>query len=121
MTGPPREVPIQDSTDINKPLITTTAKVITWLSALIVLVIALSGWAMSNRFETVVESRFDKFELRLSREYASKADTLSKTEYQVRHAEVETTMKQIADRMTEDERRLNDMSGRVLQLERAKK
>lgn len=104
----------RNATDDTSPLITTTGKVIGFSILVLTSMLGVYGWLLSNRFESIVDSRFDKFELRLTREYAAKSETLTKTEYEVRHAEIVTATKQITERIIEDERRLTEIEKRLL-------
>lgn len=115
----PREIPIQDSSDsVSKPLVTTTARVIIWALIVITAAVGLNGWILSNRFETIIDSRFDRFELRLAQQYALKSEAVTRTEYELRHGELNQTDKLINDRIAEQERRLEALNARVTQLER---
>lgn len=120
VTLPPREIPVRDARDdaVSKPLVTTTGKVIGWLLILLTAVITVEGWLYSNRFETIVEKHFSEFELKLVREYATKNDTMSKREYDLRHAELIEQDRQLADRIGAAERRLDAVSERLILLER---
>lgn len=108
-----REIPIQfDREGISKPLVTTTAKVIAWLSALLVVVVSLTAWLNSEISRSIVDSRFDKFELRLINDYARKVDLqgyMPRTEYDLRHAELIEKDKQTINRVEDIEKRLREL------------
>lgn len=116
-----REVPVQfpegSNGSISRPLVTTTGKVIAWLVVLVTSIIALDGWLLSNRFESIVDRRFKEFELQLIRQYAQKGETMTRVEYDLRHNELIQMDKQLSDRMTNVEHRMETLGEKVGKLE----
>ena len=108
----PREIPVKYANG-NAPLITTTAKVIAFLITVITAFAIAYGTWLKSSFETTVDSRFDRFELRLTKEYALVKDTLPRAEYELRHKELIDRDQQMTDRINTIEKRLNDMNERI--------
>lgn len=101
----------------NRPLITTTFAAIGSLIVILTAVVTVEGWLYSSRFTTVVDSRFDRFELRMNEKFASSKDTLPRTEYELRHAEALESVKRVADRIDEAGRRIDLTLVRIQALE----
>lgn len=115
--SPKRIIPVQYSDD-PRPLVTTTAKVIGFLIVFITAVVAINGFILKSSFEATVDGRFDRFELRLTKEYALAKETMPRSEYELRHSELIQRDAQMTDRINELEKRMRELEGRTLSTER---
>lgn len=104
-----RDIPVHYE---GEPIVTTTGKMLSIVSALlgiILIVLTAYGWILSNRFQHIVDERFSQSELRLTREYALKADVPTRIEYELRHTELIQRDAQQTDRINELEKRVRDL------------